>query len=86
MPLSNIRKGITKVMIGQFLDFISTLLTFIMSVFFFVNDANFTDPTTMTEMDALLNLVVIFGMTALSVLLFVAASVMYIIGLRQAGK
>lgn len=34
MPLSNIRKGITKVMIGQFLDFISTLLTFIMSVFF----------------------------------------------------
>lgn len=86
MPLSNIRKGITKVMIGQIIDFISTLLTVFMSVFFFVNDANFTDPTTMTEMDALLNLVVIFGMTALSVLMFVAASVMYIIGLRQAGK
>ena len=86
MPLSNIRKGITKVMIGQIIDFISTLLTFIMSVFFSVNDAKFTDPTTMTEMDALLNLVVIFGLTALSALLFVAASVMYIIGLRQAGK
>lgn len=86
MPLSNLRKGMTKVIVGQAIDLISTLLTFLVGALFYENIERINSEMIVTETGDILNILAISGLSVLSLLLSVAAAVMYIIGLRQAGK
>ena len=85
MPLSNIRKGISKVLIGQILDLVATVMTTVASAIFY-GHLNVSELEGTVDLAYLAEALTVSLIAFTSAILYVTAVILYIIGLLQASK